>query len=227
MRSGRAGLLLRLPYLLSRNAAVRTGRCLPPLVSACMVASVAPSVVLQTLAPWYLLASSVLLVVGLAAWIAARDIPFAGQRRLVAAVLALLAIIAPEVRHVRFQSADTGSDVEAELRSLIRALHDADVQALYSMSGPLQRQIMMYSRESIAPRHRSPRDRREKYVHRVDAARAAGAHTALVGLLSNTGPFPAEPKTRLVPLGTDYFMIVDPAPELPRARGFVLPSPQG
>lgn len=194
----------------------------PLLVAATMVATLAPVAVLRTMAPRYLLSSSVLLVVGLATWIGSRGVRFTGAVRASAlAALVLLGVSALEMRHFRFQSPTTQSDVETELRNLIQTLHVHNVQGVYSLSGLLQWQIMFYGRESIPARFTSPIDRYPAYPQRVDAARAAGARTALVGQSSSAAPFLASPlRDRLIPVGTDYFIILDPTRDILEAIGF-------
>jgi hypothetical protein len=204
---------------------LRTGRRVPLVTGVAMVATAAPSVVLRTLQPRYLLPSSVMLLVGLAAWIGSRGDRFAGRLRVVAcAALVLLGISALEMRHLRLGNHSTRSNVTEELHNLIHTLHAFDVKAVYVQSGLLQWQIMLYSRESIAARFKWPVDRYPVYVQRVDAARAMGKPTALVGHIAGATPLPPSLGNRLVLVGTDYFMILDPSDDLLRARGFKLKS---
>jgi len=192
------------------------------LVALALGLIILPTFSLQALAPRYLLQISVLLFVGLATWIGAREIPFTRPARLVAA-LALLLIAASSVqtRHLRYHPTAT-TDAETDLLGLIRTLHAERVRGVYSVSGLLQWQILFYGREAVPARFLGL-DRRPEYLDAVNRARATGERTALVGHIPGTGandllnsPF----RDRVVRVGERFFVVYDPPDAMLQAFGF-------
>jgi hypothetical protein len=192
------------------------------LVGLALVVTVLPTLFLQALVPRYLLQTSVLLFVGLATWLGAREVRFT-QRAGVLAALALLLFAASSVqtRHLRYHPTAV-SDAENDLLGLIRTLMEHDVQGIYSVSGLLQWQILFYGREAIPARFTSL-DRRPEYLEAVNRARAAGARTALVGTIPSTGAsdlLNSQFRSRVVRVGERFFMVLDPPDEMLHGFGF-------
>jgi hypothetical protein len=192
------------------------------LLGFCLLLGVAPLIFLTRVPPRYLIAASVYLAVGMAAWIGLQARPFGGPGRTVAVSwIVLLVASSLQMGALRTHAAATGSDAELELERLVETLEANDVQAVYSLHGLLQWQITFYSGESIPARYRYAVDRYPPLIARVDSIRAAGGRTALVG---PARMLPAGLEEAVYPVGSDYFALPDPPDRMLRLFGFELPE---
>jgi hypothetical protein len=211
--AGLAGLLLEFVRTRKRSALV---------VALALLLTILPTVLLQTQVPRYLLQSSVLLFVALAAWIGIRGIHFTGHLRF-AALLAVAAIglASLNMRSLRYHPTAV-TDAETDLLGLIRTLQSNDVKGVYSVSGLLHWQILFYGQEEIPARF-IYLDRRPEYLADVNAARGTGARTALVGTIPGTGAtdlLNSQFRDRVVRVGERFFVVYDPPDAMLQAFGF-------
>lgn len=215
-----AGFLFSI--LISGWAFFRKGDKGSALMALSLLAAVSFLPVLRVVPPRYLLSVSVLVVTAQAFWLARRSsasrmLPRLGGNSL----LLLLCLGAFEMPEFRPINPDTTSNLGNELRGLLSSLEANQVEAVYSVNGLLQWQIMFYSNEKIPARYASPTDRYPAYPAKVDSILANGGRTALVGPITAAGLYAQTPLAEaMVRVGQDYFAVAGPSRRLLEGLGF-------
>jgi len=192
------------------------------LVTVSFLASVSFLPLLNTVPPRYLLSVSVLFVVALAVWLHGRASSSRMLPRLCGnSLLLLLGLSAFQMTAFRPITPETSSHLREELRGLLRSFDANEIEAIYSVNGLLQWQIMFYGGEKIPARYSSTTDRYPAYPALVDSTLDAGGRTVLVGPLSTAILYAETPLAEVMGrVGRDYFVIPDPTRLLLEELGF-------
>jgi hypothetical protein len=145
----------------------------------------------------------------------------------VAAILALQAAAMIEFNGLTYMWWRNAPGSPSEARTLARVidtLRARGVTRVYSTNALLQWQIAFYSREEVIARWKWRRDRYPRYVDAVDAARAHGEPTAIVGYAAYTGGLERIVADPAAIAGVDgkYFIYLHPSADELRRAGFDL-----
>ena len=192
------------------------------LMALSLLCAVSHLPILNTVPPRYLLSVSVLLVVAQAVWLGQRTSPARTLPRLWGdSLLLLLCLCAFQMTELRPINPEADSDFERELYSLLDFLGGNEVEAVYSLNGPLLWQLMFFGNEKIPARFFSATDRYPPYPAKVDSVLGAGGRTALLGPISAARPFVNTPLADdLIRVGQIYFVLLDPSRTLLQQGGF-------
>jgi hypothetical protein len=193
------------------------------LVPALLLAPLAIVAFVGHLPPRHLMAASVALFVAAAAamgqWLTKEHRWWV--RGVGGSALLLLGIASFGMSDRRPMHSGSNSNVSGNLMALVDFLEEHEVDAVYSIDGLLQWQIMFFGQERVVARSLHPTDRYPAYPAQADSVLAAGGTTALVGPTGSARhPLHQGMGTAVYQVGPDYFVIMSPTREQLETRGF-------